>query len=79
MKKSRIELLADGLEAFKAREHLSNRDIGRALGISDNTVSRLIDGDTSVKLPVDTLWKIELIAKEGLRSGNAGGNLQENP
>ena len=66
MKKSRIELLTDGLEAFKAKERLSNKDIGRALGISDKTVSRLIDGDTTVKLSISTLWKIEKIAKEGL-------------
>lgn len=67
MKKSRIDYIADGLEAFKAKHHLSNRDIGRSLGISDNTIARIINGDTRTRIPIKTMWEIEQIAKEGLR------------
>lgn len=67
MKKSRIDYIADGLEAFKARNHLSNRDIGRTLGISDNTVARVIQGDVKTRLPIEIVWEIEKIAMEGLK------------
>lgn len=70
MKKSRIDYISDGLEAFKAKHHLSNRDIGRSLGISDNTVARIINGDIKARLPIEIMWKIEQIAKEGLRIEN---------
>ena len=67
MKKSRIDYISDGLEAFKARTHLSNRDIGHTLGISDNTVARVIQGDVKTRLSVETIWEIEKIAMEGLK------------
>lgn len=67
MKKSRIDYISDGLEAFKARRHLSNKEIGHALGISDSTVARIIQGDVKTKLSIETVWKIEKIAIEGLK------------
>lgn len=43
---ARYERLINGLEAFKAKHHLANREISKALGMSDHTFSRLIAGDT---------------------------------
>ena len=67
MKKNRIDYIADGLEAFKAKNHLSSRDLGYALGISDNTVSRIIHGDMTIRLSIETFFTIERIAMEGLK------------
>ena len=49
---------------FKCRNRLRNRDIGRALGIRDETVSRLLGGDRTVRLNMETLFKLEDMAKE---------------
>ena len=56
--------LADGLAVYKCRNRLRNRDIGRALGIRDETVSRLLGGDRTVRLNMETLFKLEDMAKE---------------
>lgn len=56
--------LADGLSVYKCRNRLRNRDIGRALGIRDETVSRLLGGDRTVRLNMETLFKLEDMAKE---------------
>lgn len=62
---TRYERLIDGLEAFKTKRHLNNREISRELGISDNTLSKLIAGDKTVRLPIETVWRLEIISKEG--------------
>lgn len=67
MEKNRIDYIADGLEAFKAKNHFSNRDLGHALGVSDNTISRIIHGDAAIRLSLETLFTIERIAMEGLK------------
>ena len=56
--------LADGLAVYKCRNRLRNRAIGRALGIRDETVSRLLGGDRTVRLNMETLFKLEDMAKE---------------
>lgn len=56
---ARARKLGDGLAVFKVRNHLRNRDIGRTLCIRDETVARLLDGDRTVRLPLETLWKLE--------------------
>ena len=61
----RYERLIDGLEAFKAKHHLTNREISKALRMSDHTLSRLIAGDKTVRLPIETVWRLELISKDG--------------
>ena len=43
---TKYERLIDGLEAFKVKHHLNNREISKTLGMSDHTLSRLIAGDT---------------------------------
>lgn len=48
---------------FKARQHLTNREIGRTLGIRDETVARLLDGDRTVRMTMEQMWKLEDIAK----------------
>ena len=55
--------LAEGLALFKIRNHLRNRDIGRTLGIRDETVARLLDGDKTVRMSMETLFKLEEIAR----------------
>lgn len=62
---TRYERLINGLEAFKAKHHLANREISKALGMSDHTLSRLIAEDKSVRLPIETVWRLERIAREG--------------
>lgn len=60
---ARARRLADGLAVFKCRNHLTNRNIGRTLGIRDETVARLLDGDRTVRLSMEVLFKLEEIAK----------------
>lgn len=59
----RARLLGDRLAVFKARQHLTNREIGRTLGIRDETISRIINGDRTVRLPLEVLWRIEDMVK----------------
>ena len=59
----RARLLGDKLAVFKARQHLTNREIGRTLGIRDETISRIINGDRTVRLPIEVLWRIEDMVK----------------
>lgn len=59
----RARLLGDKLAVFKARQHLTNREIGRTLGIRDETISRIINGDRTVRLPLEVLWRIEDMVK----------------
>ncbi len=59
----RARLLGDKLAVFKARQHLTNREIGRTLGIRDETISRIINGDRTVRLPIEVLWRIEDMAR----------------
>ena len=59
----RARLLGDKLAVFKARQHLTNREISRTLGIRDETISRIINGDRTVRLPIEVLWRIEDMAR----------------
>lgn len=60
---NRARLLGDKLAVFKIRQHLTNREIGRTLGIRDETISRIINGDRTVRLPMEVLWRIEDMVK----------------
>ena len=60
---ARAQRIAEGLAVFKVRQHLRNRDIGRTLGIRDETISRIINGDRTVRLPIEVLWRIEDMAR----------------
>ena len=59
----RARLLGDKLAVFKIRQHLTNREISRTLGIRDETISRIINGDRTVRLPIEVLWRIEDMAR----------------
>ena len=61
---ARYDAMAQRLADYKCRNRLRNRDIGRALGIRDETVSRLLGGDRTVRLNMETLFKLEDMAKE---------------
>ena len=60
---AKAQLLAEALAVFKVRQHLHNKDIARTLGIRDTTVARLLDGDRTVRMTMEQMWKLEDIAK----------------
>lgn len=62
----RARWLANGLAAYKQREHLSLKEMGLGLELSDKTLTRVLDGDYTVRLPAATLWKLEAIARRVL-------------
>lgn len=53
--------LADGLEAVKVKEHLSNKSIGRAYGVGAKGVGRIIQGE-DLKLNINTVIELFLLA-----------------
>lgn len=54
-------IISDGLEAAKVREHLSNKAIGTAYGIGAKGVGRIIQGD-DVKLNFNQVIELMLLA-----------------
>lgn len=73
---ARAQRLAEGLAVFKVRQHLRNRDIGRTLGIRDETVARLLDGDRTVRMTMEQMWKLEDIAKLRYAEEEKGAAIQ---
>ena len=63
---SRAKRLADGLWNYKRQEHLSLKQLGKAVGIGDKFMARVLDGDYEVRLPVEALWKLEALSKMAL-------------
>lgn len=60
--------LADGLEAAKVREHLSNVAIARAYGMGPTAVSRIIKGE-DVKLNLNQALDLLLLAGLEIKRG----------
>lgn len=60
----RAQWLANGLAAYKSRKHMSLKEMSGSLQVSDKTMSRILDGDYKVRIPVSTLWKMEAIARK---------------
>lgn len=58
---AKSQLLADGLAAFKNRNHLTNRQISDGFGMCHTTITKLLEGD-DVKLPIKTVWRVLEIA-----------------
>lgn len=58
------EAMSSGLEALKYREHLSNKAIGAALGMSGQSVGRVIAGEP-VQLTLDQA--LQLLVLSGVR------------
>ena len=44
----RAQWLANGLAAYRNKEHLSIKQFGRMVGLSDKTISRLLKADREV-------------------------------
>lgn len=65
----RAERLADGLAIYKRRHRLNNYALARAVGIGHETVSRLMAADRTVRLPLETAWRLEQIARLGNEEG----------
>lgn len=60
--------LADGLEAAKVREHLSNVAIARAYEMGPTAVSRIIKGE-NVKLTMNQALELMLLAGLEIKRG----------
>lgn len=53
----RNQMLADGLDAYKHKNRLTNADLGRGLGLGTQTISKLLNGE-EVKLSTNTFWQL---------------------
>ena len=63
---SRAKRLAEGLWLYKRRERLTLKELGKAVGIGDKFMARVLDGDYEVRLPIEVLWKLEALSKMAL-------------
>lgn len=61
--KDRINRLADGLTVYKRRNGKTNEDIARATGVGTVAIGRLMAGDTTVRMPLETYWRLEELAR----------------
>lgn len=61
--------MADGLESMKRREYLSNKAIGTALGMSGQSISRIIAGG-EVRLTIDQALQLILLAGMKIERGS---------
>lgn len=61
---ARAQALADGLAAYKNRNGCSLIEMGRVLGIGHVSVARLLDGDRTIRLPMETIWRLEDLARK---------------
>lgn len=59
----RAQWLANGLAAYRNKEHLSIKQFGRMVGLSDKTISRLLKADREVTLSITMMWRLEAIAR----------------
>ena len=60
--------LADGLEAAKVRQHLSNKAIGTAYGLGASAIGRIIKGE-DVKLNLNQALELMLLAGLTIKRG----------
>lgn len=51
--------MADRLAVYKNRHSLSNKAIAADLGIRLETVARLLSADSTVRMPLATVWRLE--------------------
>ena len=51
--------MADRLAVYKNRHSLSNKAIAADLGIRLETVARLLAADSTVRMPLATVWRLE--------------------
>lgn len=62
-------IISDGLESVKVREHLSNKSIGTAYGIGAKGVGRIINGE-DVKLNFNQVIELMLLAGLKIERGS---------
>ncbi len=62
----RSDILADGLAAYKRRQHLNNEQMAAQLGIGKNTITRLLNGE-DVKVSIMTYWHLLEVAKMNVK------------
>lgn len=60
----RADWLANGIAAYKARQRLTLKDMGKKLGVCDKTLSRILRADYTVQIPISALWRLEAIARK---------------
>ncbi len=51
--------MEDRLAVYKNRHSLSNKAIAADLGIRLETVARLLAADSTVRMPLATVWRLE--------------------
>ena len=51
--------MADRLAVYKNRRSLTNRQIAADLGIRLETVGRLLSADSTVRMPLATVWRLQ--------------------
>lgn len=56
--------IADGLAVYKRRHAMRNRDVSATLGIRPESVARILKGDRTLRLDMETYFKLEDMAKE---------------
>lgn len=66
--RARARWLANGLAAYKRQEHLTVKAVGKALSLNDRAVSRILGEDYTVRIPIETLWKLEAIARRMMKA-----------
>lgn len=54
-------MLGDGLTVFKARNKLTNKQLGAEFGVGHEMVAKIMDGE-DVKLSMHNLWRLLDIA-----------------
>lgn len=61
---ARAQRIADGLAIYKRRHGLRNRDISAALGIRPESVARILKADRTLRLDMETMFRLEEIAND---------------
>ena len=56
---AQAQAMADRLAVYKNRHSLSNKAIAADLGIRLETVARLLAADSTVRMPLATVWRLE--------------------
>lgn len=58
------QCIADGLAVYKRRHAMRNRDVSATLGIRPESVARILKGDRTLRLDMETYFRLEDMAKE---------------
>ena len=50
-------MIGDGLAVFKAKNKLTNKQLGARLGFCNITIAKIVDGE-NVKVSLDQMWRL---------------------